>query len=94
MKGKDILTCRTDFVNKYPSIIQTTSYNFSGTDTTPETCVGIVKASGTYQTNLAQHATDLQMLSEMDKCKHVFKNMSTNDFKLIDCILYTCRWGM
>ena len=38
VQGHDIVTTRTDYVNKYPSELQTTSYNFSCTDSTPEVC--------------------------------------------------------
>ena len=34
VKGRDVLTTRTDYVNRYPSTLQTTSYNFTGTDNT------------------------------------------------------------
>ncbi len=43
--GQDVLTTRTDFVNKYNSTLQTTPYYFSSTNTTQEVCVGIVKAT-------------------------------------------------
>lgn len=33
VEGKEILTTRTDYVNKYPSVLQTTSYNFTQTET-------------------------------------------------------------
>ena len=45
VQGHDTLTTHTDYVNKYPSILQTTSYNFSSTTTTGELCAGVVKAS-------------------------------------------------
>ena len=61
-------------MSTYPSILQTTSYNFSSTDTTPETCVGVVKAPGTFPKNSAQHASDLEMLSSKDELKHLFIN--------------------
>jgi len=48
VKGKDVLTTYTDYLNRYPSTLQTTSYNFSGTHTTQEVCVGIVQASGLF----------------------------------------------
>ena len=38
VSGNEVLTTRTDFVNQYPSVLQTTSYNFSKTDTTAEVC--------------------------------------------------------
>ena len=58
VKGNEVLTTRTDFVNRYPSLLQTTSYNFTKTDTTAEVCVGVVKACK----NAAQHYSDLTML--------------------------------
>ena len=45
VQGQQTLTTYTDYVNRYPSLLQTTSYNFSGSKTTAETCVGMVKAS-------------------------------------------------
>ena len=41
VSGHEILTTRTDYVNKYPSVIQASSYNFSGTQTTQEMCAGV-----------------------------------------------------
>lgn len=41
------ITTRTDYVNKYASVIQTTSVMFLGTDTS-ERCVGVVKAQQLY----------------------------------------------
>ena len=66
VQGQDILTTRTDYVNRYPSIIQTTSYNFTATETTGEVCVGVVKAIPVHQKNPAQHYADMQMLSSRD----------------------------
>ena len=61
VRGKDILTTHTDYVNSYPSILQTTNYNFTGTKTIGEICAGIVKAAGIYPKNAAQHLADLSM---------------------------------
>ena len=58
MKDGVPLTTKTDYVNKYPSTFQTTSYNFSSTDTTAEVCAGIVKAVLLHQKNPAQHADE------------------------------------
>ena len=57
------LTTYTDYVNKYPSTIQTTSYNFTGTKTTKEICVGVVKATAVFPKNPTQHAADFNSLS-------------------------------
>jgi hypothetical protein len=50
VEGKEVLGTRTDYVNKYKSILQTTSY---GTKTTGELCAGVVKAHGIYPKNPA-----------------------------------------
>ena len=60
--GKDVLTTRTDYVNKHPSVLQTTSYNFTQTKSTDEICVGVVKANPIHQKNPAQHFSDLGFL--------------------------------
>lgn len=44
VRGMEVLTTRTDFVSKNPSMLQTTSYN-TKTTTTGEVCVGVVKAA-------------------------------------------------
>ena len=86
VQGHDMVTTRTDYVNKYPSVLQTTCYNFSSTDTTPEVCVGVVKASGTYPKNPAQHACDIAMLESKQELKHVFTNLSSEAPKQIECV--------
>ena len=85
VKGKEILTTRTDYVNRYHSILQT-SYNFTRTCTTPETCVGIVKAVPIHKKNPAQHFSDLVMLSTEPDLKSVFANFLSGTDKEIDCI--------
>ncbi len=87
VKGNDVLTTRTDYVNKYPSTLQTTSCNFSATNTTPQVCVGIVKApSSVHHKNPCQHAADLCMLERQEELKYVFINPETGDEKAVDCI--------
>ena len=77
VQGKEILTTRTDYVNKHPSVLQTTSYNFTQTNTTLEVCVGVVKAVPIHKKN-PTHFSDLLMLSV--ELQPVFHN------KEIDCI--------
>ena len=85
-QGHDILTTHTDYVNKYPSIIQTTSYNFTRTNATGEVCVGVVKAPPLHSKNPAQHYSDTQM-SQMEDLLPVFHNQETSSpTKEIDCI--------
>ena len=85
VQGKEILTTRTDFVNSYPSLLQTTSYNFSATQTTGLLCAGVVKGSGVFPKNPAQHATDYEML-EKTAVRPAFLNPTTNHPKVIECI--------
>ena len=73
-------------MNKYPSQLQVTSYNFSKTKTTPELCAGIVKASFIYPKNPAQHSADLDMLEEREELKRAFVNPSSGQPKNIECI--------
>lgn len=84
--GNQTLTTHTDYVNRYPSILQTTSYNFMGTDTTGELCAGIVKAAKIYPKNPAQHYSDLQMLSTVEEFKLVFTNCVSQRPKSIECV--------
>ena len=66
LESQPTLTTRTDFVNTYPSIIQTSSYLFMETETTPPTCVAVVKPHFVFNKNPAQHAADLHMLTRAD----------------------------
>lgn len=86
VKGQEILTTHTDYVNKYQSVLQTTCYNFTGSDTTPELCAGVVKAQPLFLKNPAQHAADLKLLQEKDDLKLAFLHPSTGMSKSIDCI--------
>ncbi len=84
------MTTRTDSVNKYSATLQTTLYNFSSTNTTPEICVGVVKASGSFPNNPAQHTADLTLLDSGDvdkqELKPAFVDLVTGTPKPIDCI--------
>ena len=53
VSGKNVLTTHTDYVNRYPSSLQTTSYNFTGTKNTQEVCVGVVKGAKIFPKNPA-----------------------------------------
>eukprot|EP00112_Aurelia_sp_Birch-Aquarium-sp1_P004498 Seg1510.2 transcript_id=Seg1510.2/GoldUCD/mRNA.D3Y31 product="hypothetical protein" protein_id=Seg1510.2/GoldUCD/D3Y31 len=70
--GQPELTTRTDYVSKYSSILQTTSYLFKKTDeASEERPVGVFKANVLFQKSAAQHAADfvmLQKLPELKKC--------------------------
>ena len=73
VQGKYVLTTHTDYVNKYPSILQTTSYNFTATSKTEEVCVGVVKAPKVHEKSPAQHAGDLEMLESKEELHSVFQ---------------------
>ena len=62
MENAPALTTRTDFVNSYSSLLQTTSYLFMESDTTEKACVGLVKPHFMFQKNPTQHFIDLEML--------------------------------
>ena len=68
-------------MNSYPSTLQTTSYNFSGTETTSKVCAGIVKAVPLHSKNPAQHAHDLNVIEAYDEIKPVFFNPVTGNRK-------------
>ena len=72
----------TDFVNSYPSVLQTTCYNMSAKKTTGEICAGIVKGAGVYQKNPAQQMAGLEMLETMEEVKLGFIDKP----KTIECI--------
>ena len=86
VKGKDTLTTRTDLVNKYPSLLQTTSYNFTATTSTAEVCVGVVKTPKLHEKSPAQHAADLEFLESIEKLHPVFFNLSNGVPKSVECI--------
>ena len=86
VQGKDTLTTHTDYVNRYPSTLQTTSYNFSKTSTTPELCAGVVKAAGLFSKNPAQHSSDIAMLEKSEQVGAAFVNPCTNVHKQIECV--------
>ena len=86
VQGQEVLTTRTDFVNKYPSLLQTTSYNFTGITTTSEVCVGLVKASKIHEKNPAQHAADLELLESVERLHPVFFNHLSGLPKSVECI--------
>ena len=86
VQGCQALTTYTDYVNRYPSILQTTSYNFTGTNTTSEVCVGIVKASGLFPKNPAQHAADIEFLQRKPELKPIFMDPINDVPKRIVCV--------
>ena len=80
------LTTRSDYVNRYPIVLQTTSYNFPATETTVEICAGVVKAQKLYNKNPAQHFADLKMLEGKPEKNPAFPNPLTGEDKEIECV--------
>ena len=80
------LTTTTDYVNPYPSVLQTTSYNFPSTGTTNEVCAGVVKAKKLFPKNPAQHYADMLMLEKHEDMKPAFFNPLTGKQKYIEYI--------
>lgn len=74
------ITTRTDYVNKYSSVLQVTSYLIPATKTTVQHSAGLVKAHILYPKDPSQHAADLVMLENDPDFKPCLKN------KPIDCI--------
>ena len=83
VRNKQALTTYTDYVNPYPSTINVTSYNFTGTNTTGELCAGIVKASGVFPKNPCQHLADLEMINTKLEFQPVFYDPRTKQRKQI-----------
>ncbi len=86
VSGRDVLTTRTDYVNKYPSVLQTSSYNFTATSTTEEVCAGVVKAPKIHQKNPVQHASDLELLESKEELQCAFVNPVSGLPKPVECI--------
>lgn len=85
-KGRDVLceeaetTTRVDYVNKYSSILQTTSYHIMESEITPQAFAGVIKAQFLFPKNPSHHAVDLLMVENHDDISNLIKN------KEFDCI--------
>ena len=88
LQGKESLTTQTDFVNYYPSLLPTSLYNFAKTGTTVALCAGIVKASGLYSKNAAQHAADIKMLEELPQIYPNFNSRSQIKIKKLNAYVW------
>jgi hypothetical protein len=82
--GDSVLTTHTDYVNRYPSTLQT-SYHFTRTKTTPEVCAGVVKAAPVHPKNAGQHAADFNMLKQQEELHAVF-HKANGEQKDILCV--------
>lgn len=80
------LTTKSDYVNKYPSTLQTTSYNFLGTGTTAEICAGVVKAVPVHSKNPAQHFNDLNEIETYLDVQPAFFNCLSGERKTKVCV--------
>ena len=66
------VTTRTDFVNKYSSVLQVTSYLIMETENTSDLCAAVVKGQASFNKNPAQHLSDLTMLQNVESFKDAF----------------------
>lgn len=85
IKGSPILTTKTDYQASYPNKLQTTSYNFTGTNNTGELCGGVVKAIPLHHKNPAQHMADFEMLGKAEHFQPAFVSPE-GKVKRIECI--------
>ncbi len=74
------LTTRTDFVNRYSSVLQTTSYLLMETENTPVICICVVKPQKIIPKHPGQHSADLKMVASLPEYKSLF------DGKKVECI--------
>ena len=77
---QEVTTC-TDFVNKYSSVLQTSSYLFMETGTNEERAAGIMNNHFSFRKNPSQHAADFKFLKTTPQ---EFKDSLNN--KPVDCI--------
>ena len=78
---QEVLTTDTDYVNRYPSILQTISYNFAGTNTIEEQCA-VFKGAKIYPKNQTEHVL-------ISKCCQMLQNLvnpSTGNPKRLECV--------
>ena len=73
------ITTRTDFVNKYSSVLQTSTYLLMETDTSNERA-GIVKDHVSFGKNPSHHTSDLKFLKTTEEFKDYLSG------KTVDCI--------
>ena len=86
VNGQQTVTTHTDYVNRYPSSLQTTSYNSTGTSTTGELCAGVVKPVKIFPKNPAQHFAHLKKLSLVPELEPAFINHISGKPKEIECV--------
>lgn len=86
VQGSEATTTYTDYANKYKAVLQTTSYNFTHSQTTGEICAGVVKATGVYPKNPFQHSLYLDMLQTIPDIRPAFFHPETGTRKLIECV--------
>ena len=79
VKDKPELTTRTDYVNKYKSVLQTSMHLIMETENTAQKVLGVVKPHQLYPKDPSQHISDLYMMSRMEEYE-------LDMHKPIDCI--------
>ena len=65
LKDTPEVTTRTDYVNKYKSVLQTLMHLMMETETTPQKVLGIVKPHQLHPKDPSQHMADLYMMTRM-----------------------------
>ena len=75
------LSTRMDYLNKYTSVLQTTSYMFLPTSSTSASCIGVVKPHVVYDKNPSQHMADLNMLGKQQQNTVLFQRESDGQKK-------------
>ena len=83
--GSPEVTIRSDYLNKYTSILQVSSYCFLSTETTKEVCCGLVKAHMLFEKNPAQHMADLNMLQRNPEFQALFQNKQIEYIRVDGC---------
>ena len=83
-------TTRTDYVNKYSSILQTSSYLFLETETTAQFGAGVVKPHVVFPKNPAQRAADIEYLEQKEELKPCMSNNNLGQNSLGKCDALIC----
>ena len=79
--GKQTLTTHTDYLNKYPSTLQTMCYNFTGT-ARQESIVQVLSSLPRYFPNILRR---FQKISTLPEFQPIFTNSVSGSPKNIEC---------
>ena len=73
------VTTRTDFVNKYSSVLQSSTYLFMARDKPDERAAELSKIMLRKKKNASQHAADFKFLKTTEEFKHLFLGKSVDE---------------